>query len=264
MAIVFDCPHCKTNYRLKDDLAGKTATCKNPTCRKIIPIPKPTAPAAKKVNVDELAAALFADESLGGQKAAEEMIQVTCNGCDHVWFVEASKEGKNVLCPECRKQNRVPLRKKEEKVDWRTGADGRPTLAKRESGLDVEGAFATTNVGSIGQQTAKKLVDERAAEEEPEVRRKRLIKRGIIGLLVIAVVGGGTYYLIKQGRAVKTDAKMEDAVKELTEATKESSAQALIYRASGEYRIRTANSEKEAADARNDLRTARNRFSAAN
>ena len=90
MAIVFNCPHCKTDYRLKDEFAGKTATCKNPNCRKVIPIPKPNTPvlASKKVNVDELAAQLFAEEGAPGQKVAEEQIQVTCIGCDHVWFVD--------------------------------------------------------------------------------------------------------------------------------------------------------------------------------
>ncbi len=265
MAIVFDCPHCKTNYRLKDEYAGKTATCKNPNCRKVIPIPEPAAPvrSSKKVDVDALAAALFSDENVDKQGApVEEMIAVTCAGCDNVWQVEASKEGKNVLCPECRKPNRVPPRKKEEKADWRTGASGRPSMAKVETGLNVEGAFATTNVGSIGQQTAKKLVDERAAEEEPEVRRKKLIKRGIIGLVVVAVLTGSVYYLVKQKKMAAADAKMEDAVKELTGegGTQDPRFLALIHRASGEHRIRTATSEKDAIDARKDLQTARNKF----
>jgi hypothetical protein len=266
MAIVFDCPHCKTNYRLKDEFAGKTATCKNPNCRKIIPIPQPTTPvgAAKKLDVDALAAALFSDEMTATQAGPGEMIQVTCIGCDHVWSVEAAKEGKNVLCPECRRPNRVPTRKKEEKVDWRTGADGRPTLAKRESGLDVEGAFATTDLGSIGRDTAKKIVDERAAEEEPEVRRKKLIKRGIIGTVVVVLLAGGIYYGIKQRKAAAADAKMEDAVKELTGdgGTKEPKFVALIHRASGEHRIRNASSTDSATEALNDLKTARNKFPA--
>src|SRR6188474_111721 len=104
MAIVFDCPHCKTNYRLKDEFAGKTATCKNPNCRKVIPIPKPVGVGAssklvaKPVDVDAIAAAAFLDEPAAQADAEQEaMIQVTCIGCDHVWSVEASKEGKNVL-----------------------------------------------------------------------------------------------------------------------------------------------------------------------
>jgi hypothetical protein len=262
MAIVFDCPHCKTNYRLKDEFAGKTATCKNPNCRKVIPIPKPNTPvlASKKVNVDELAAQLFADEGPAVQKVAEEQIQVTCIGCDHVWFVEASKEGKNVLCPECRKPNRVPLRQKEQKADWRTGGTGKPSMARVETGMDVQGAFASAHAGGISQQTAHEIVKDREAEEEPEVRRKRLIKRGLIGTVVVALLAGGIYYLVKQRKEVATDAKMEQAVAELTgeSGTKDVRFHALIHRASGEHRIRTASNKKEAKDALVDLRTAKN------
>jgi hypothetical protein len=268
MAIVFNCPHCKTDYRLKDEFAGKTATCKNPNCRKVIPIPKPNTPvlASKKVNVDELAAQLFADEGPAGQKIAEEQIQVTCIGCDHVWFVETSKEGKNVLCPECRKPNRVPLRKKEEKADWRTGGTGKPSMAKVEHGMDVQGAFATNQAGGISQQTAHEIVKDREAEEEPEVRRKRLIKRGLIGTVVIALLAGGTYYLVKQRTEVKIDAKMSEAVAEIMGdgGTKDPRFHALIHRASGEHRIRTAKDKKEAKDALVDLRTAKNELSKPN
>jgi hypothetical protein len=39
MAIVFNCPFCQHGYWVKDDLTGRTATCK--TCRQKIVIPKP-------------------------------------------------------------------------------------------------------------------------------------------------------------------------------------------------------------------------------
>ena len=41
MAIEFECPHCKHPYRLKDEFAGRKATCKNPDCRELITIPTP-------------------------------------------------------------------------------------------------------------------------------------------------------------------------------------------------------------------------------
>lgn len=41
MAIEFNCPHCKLLYKLRDEVAGKRATCKNPDCRKVITIPPP-------------------------------------------------------------------------------------------------------------------------------------------------------------------------------------------------------------------------------
>src|SRR3712207_3484203 len=99
MAIDFDCPHCGTHYRLKDEVGGKTATCKNPNCRKVIPIPKAQSNGkpAPPADLDAFAAAAFLDDP-AQTKTAEEMITVTCGGCDHTWQVEASKEGKNVLC----------------------------------------------------------------------------------------------------------------------------------------------------------------------
>jgi hypothetical protein len=264
MAIVFDCPHCKTNYRLKDDLAGKTATCKNPNCRKVIPIPKAKAvvAAAKPVDVDALAAQMFSDEpAAAAAKVVEEMITVTCTGCDHSWQVEASKEGKNVLCPECRKPTRVPMRKKEEKADWRTGQAGRPSMAKVETGLDVQGAFATNQAGAISQQTAREIVKDREAQEEPEVKRKRLIKRLVLAVVLIGVAGAGGYFAFKKRGEAQAEGKMGDAVKEINDAKLDARFQALILRASGEHRARTATNAEEIKAAFMDLQTAKNRAS---
>ncbi|HEX3152424.1 MAG TPA: hypothetical protein VHR66_30400 [Gemmataceae bacterium] len=261
MAIVFNCPHCQTNYRLKDEFGGKTATCKNPNCRKVIPVPKPTGAvlAAGPVDIDALAAAAFSDDQLNAIKAAEEMIQVTCAGCDHVWSVEASKEGKNVLCPECRKPNRVPMRKKVEKADWRSGGGG-PSLAKRETGLDREGAFGNVAATGISEGTAREIVKERQAEEEPEEKRKRRIKWFVRTMAVIAVLGVAIYFIAKQRRESVADAKMIDAVDELTKGpnkTADARLTCLIHRAHAEYLIRTSESTKEANDAVNMLTKAR-------
>lgn len=263
MAIVFNCPHCGTNYRLKDEFGGKTATCKNPNCRKVIQIPKPKEAvlASAPADLDAIAAAAFSDEPAAKEQGpAEETIQVTCSGCDHVWGVEASKEGKNVLCPECRRPNRVPVRKKEEKADWRNGA-GRPTLAKVETGMDVQGAFTSANVGGIGQETAKEIMKSREAEEEPEERRKKLVKRGVLFVLVASVLGAGGYYLFKERRIAKDEHRMEvDAVAEVTGeyGTKDARYHALIHRAAGEHYGRTAKNADEAKKALDELKKARN------
>lgn len=263
MAIVFNCPHCGTNYRLKDEFGGKTATCKNPNCRKVIPIPKAKEAvlASAPADLDAIAAAAFSDEPAAkGPAAAEETIEVTCSGCDHKWTVEASKEGKNVLCPECRRPNRVPMRKKEEKADWRTGGGG-PSLAKRETGMDVQGAFTSANVGSIGTQTAKEILKGREAEEEPEERRKKLLKRGVLFVLVASVLGAGGYYLFKEGKQRGEEHKIEDAVAEVTtgeSGTKDVRYHALIHRAAGEHFGRTADKAEEAKKALDELKKARN------
>ncbi|HKA06746.1 MAG TPA: hypothetical protein VKD71_05770, partial [Gemmataceae bacterium] len=226
------------------------------------PIPMPRTPVAVSPHdLDAMAAAAFSDQPVE-QQAGGEMIAVTCSACDHAWTVEANKEGKNVLCPECRRPNRVPMRKKQEKADWRTG--GGPSMAKKETGLDREGAFGTVGMGGISDDTAREIVKSREAEEEPEERRKKLIKRSVIALVVIAVVGAGGYYLFKSRKEAVAEQKMEDAVKELTEATKDKDPklEAIIFRASGEYRSRAAGSEKEAKDALLDLQKARNKAKA--
>ena len=261
MAIVFNCPHCATNYRLKDEFGGKTATCKNPNCRKVIPIPKPSGNGAvvPPADLDALAAAAFSDEPAKADKAAEQMIQVTCSGCDHAWMVEASKEGKNVLCPECRRPNRVPLRQKEGKADWRTGGGG-PSLAKRDTGLDREGAFGTANIGGISPEAAREIVKSREAEEEPEERRKRLIKRAVLFVVVASVLGLVGYFAFQQRRIDRAETRMEDAVAELTkDGSKEGRFVGLIHRASAESRIRLAGSAEDAAAALKDLQLARNK-----
>jgi len=261
MAIVFDCPHCGTNYRLKDEVGGKTATCKNPNCRKVIPIPMPNGPVrtAMPADLDAFAAAAFAEDPLAA-KAVEATIEVTCARCDHKWMVEASKEGKNVLCPECRHPNRVPLRKKQEKADWRTGGGG-PSGARRETGMDREGAFASAHAGGISDDTARKIVSERAEEVEPEERRKKLLKRGAITVLVLAVVGSGAYFAFKTRKESKAEARIEDAVKEIKDpqdGAKDPKFHALVQRAMAEYRIRTATKEEEATAAFKDLQLAKN------
>lgn len=265
MAIEFDCPHCKTHYRLKDEFGGKTATCKNPNCRKVIPIPKtesngkPLAPA----DLDAIAAAAFADEQAKADKPAEEMIPVTCTGCDHTWTVEASKEGKNVRCPECGKVVRVPLRKKDEKADWRTGGGG-PSLARRDTGLDREGAFGTANMGGITGETAREIVKDREAEEEPEERRRKLLKRALILFVVLAVAAPAVYFGLQTRKEIKTDANMAQAVKEQKEqGTKDARFEAIMHRASAEYKSRTAGSADDITAALNEAKLAKNTLKAA-
>jgi hypothetical protein len=257
MAIVFDCPHCKTNYKLKDDVGGKTATCKNPNCRKVINIPMPKKPVAvaAPADLDAFAAAAFADDP-AAKPVAEEMLPVTCAKCDHHWQVEASKEGKNVLCPECRHPNRVPPRKKEEKIDWKTGGGG-PSGRKRETG---DNQFIQNVTTGIGDETARAIVKERDAQEEPEERRKRRLKIAGYSFLGIAVVGTAVFFGMRARNEVKSDARMEDAVKEVeAEAPKNDYRyKALIHRAAAEHGIRTANGDKESKAALDDFKLARN------
>jgi predicted negative regulator of RcsB-dependent stress response len=171
--------------------------------------------------------------------------------------VDASKEGKNVLCPECRRPNRVPLRQKAQKADWRSGGGG-PTLAKKETGLDREGAFGTAHMGQISDTTAREIVKGRESEEEPEERRKKWVKRGAVAGVAAVVLGVGGYLLFKGRQEVRQEARMEEAVKELKEGTNDPRFQAFIYRASGEHKIRSSGGKKDTDAALQDLKLARN------
>jgi hypothetical protein len=260
MAIEFNCPHCKTHYRLKDEFGGKTATCKNPDCRKVIPIPKSSGRllTSAPADLDAIAAAAFADEAAKADKTVEQMIPVNCTGCDYAWTVEVSKEGKNVRCPECGKVVRVPVRKKEEKADWRTGGGG-PSLAKRETGLDREGAFGTAHMGGISEGTAREIVKSREDEEEPEERRRKFIKRAVLFLLILAVGGVAAYFALKTRKEMKTEANMAQAVKEQKEqGVKDPRFEAIMIRASAEYKCRTASSGEEAGEALKEVQRSRN------
>jgi hypothetical protein len=61
MAIEFDCPHCRLHYRLKDELAGKAATCKS--CRNKIVIPNPVTVPLDAEAAEAAALAALADDA---------------------------------------------------------------------------------------------------------------------------------------------------------------------------------------------------------
>ncbi len=111
MAIEFNCPHCQLPYKLKDEFAGRKATCKNPDCRQQITIPKP--PSAAELEAAALSALSEEAPKEKEQSEAQKLIPVTCKFCDHKWTESIAKAGKNVLCPECRQ------------VTSRTRAEGR-------------------------------------------------------------------------------------------------------------------------------------------
>jgi len=66
MTIKFNCPHCHKGLSVKEHLAGKRAPC--PSCKKVLTIPAPVAMAA---DVEDLAAAAFADEPKAAEPAKE-------------------------------------------------------------------------------------------------------------------------------------------------------------------------------------------------
>jgi hypothetical protein len=185
-------------YRLKDDLAGKRATCKNPDCRKVFVIPAPI-PAEE---VEQVAVSLLADEPAVSAPQETDTIAMNCDYCGHHWQEPRSKAGKNVLCPECRQRLRVPVPHERSKSDWRHAATQLPTLARQNlEKLDgvVDASQATLVSGQALQQAGVTEV-----ELEPRPLREKLL----IALLVvggIGILGGGIYYLLHHRQTQKSE-----------------------------------------------------------
>lgn len=265
MAIAFNCPHCNLFYRLKDELAGKRATCKNPDCRKVIVIPQPatvpstsgrfgelpsgadgkdnTPPPVPHVDVEAAAMAALADAPKEEKPAAEQEIPVTCDYCSHQWTEPAEKGGKNVLCrnPECRQRVKVPLPKTETVQDWREKPKA-PSLAKEnfEKPKDVIDAQA--------QVVSKKAWDAGGGAEqflEPIPLSRRIYFGLLIGAPIVGLVLG-VVYLWRTTKEERNDRLMADALKEYKETTAGDliPAQASLYSAmlqiaAGEYSLKS-------------------------
>ncbi len=273
MAIVFNCQHCNEPYKLKDELAGKSATCRNPNCRKSFVVPAPAKAVAKRANppaskpnpepdidIDSIAAAAFSEE-VEQRGPSGKLIDVTCRHCDHKFNAEADKAGKMTLCPECVRPTKVPTGEVEKKLDWR-GNDGVPTLAKRDYGIDAgEVMDAGTTTIVEGKTIAAAGATQQKDAEEPEERRKRRIKRLIQVTLTLIVLVPTVYLIWGYRNEVKTDATMESAVKAIENpkgGATDPIFHAIVRRASGEYRSRNAQNEDDVKEALKDLQIARN------
>ncbi|HEY8504187.1 MAG TPA: zinc ribbon domain-containing protein, partial [Gemmataceae bacterium] len=271
MAIKFKCPHCGESYLTKDELAGKRVTCKRQTCRKVFAVPdlKPSpngaAAGAPAGDADKLAASLLAEEAPTPEQqaaAAGKPIKVRCTNCDHEWEVERSKEGKNVICPECTTRVRVPLQKEAKPKDWRANAR-RPSLAKVEGPDDAWTTAAATLVGAGTLRDAGALLEE--VEPVPVATRVKQVL--LVGALVGAVVLGVMWLMRARTEGEHTSA-MADAITALEEADKQSKLPAIwtaaIRRAAAEHDLRLARENPDLlAEAHQHFTTARGALSRA-
>ena len=275
MAIVFKCPECDFPYRLKDELAGKKATCKNPDCRKQILIP---APSSNGLRISDLggimpenadkndtplptnpadleATALAALRDTAKEQedtAADQAIPMVCPHCNHKWTEPYSKAGKNTLCPneECRQRVKVtPPKKGDVPQDWRSGASNKPTLAKEnfEKPADVMDAEARV-VGKDAWQKGG------GAEQdlEPVTLKRRLFIYSLIAAPIL-LLGIGIYFLVTWRSSRGEEIKMDPALKEFADAREElAPAQAALFSAilelaAGEHAIHPQSMEKDKA-----------------
>src|SRR5579872_3354371 len=202
MAIEFNCPHCLYPYKLKDEFAGKRATCKNPDCRQVIVIPKPvTNPEDQMPSAAELeAAALSAlnDEAARPQDQApvEQVIHMTCSFCERKWTEPLSKAGKNTLCPnpECRQRLKVPEPKADEPQDWRQTKTKLPSLAKQHS-EKLEGVEDAAEAKIVGGESLRQAGATGIEIEPRSLKEKMIIVLMIVG--PIAILGVGIWYMLR-------------------------------------------------------------------
>jgi DNA-directed RNA polymerase subunit RPC12/RpoP len=208
MAIEFDCPHCGHHYRLKDELAGKAAACKN--CRQKITIPHPvTVPddTPPPVDVEAAALAALADEKKAEEDASKKLIEVECQYCSHKWTEPISRAGKNALCPnpECRQRVKIPEPKDEGQYDWRQTRTKGPSLAKDKQ----EKLEGVQDAGQAQQVSGEALKKGGAIEEELEPRPLRQkVMFVLVPLVLLASLVFGVMYLWRSGKEVRDDKVM--------------------------------------------------------
>ncbi|MBA4063713.1 MAG: hypothetical protein C0501_08370 [Isosphaera sp.] len=221
MAIKFNCPHCQHPYRLKDELAGRRAQCKNPDCRQHITIPAPAtvppttpdpaAPARDAATIEADALSALSDDAPTAEApATERVIPVTCRYCDHRWTVAWAMGGKNVLCPnpECRQRVKVPEPKEDVPLDWRQQKTKLPTLAK-ENFEKLEGVQDAADVGIVKR---KSLEEAGALDEEVEPRPlKDKVKIVLATAGLLAAVAAGVWYWRSSSVEKGEDRFMADA-----------------------------------------------------
>jgi hypothetical protein len=212
MAIEFDCPHCRHHYRLKDELAGKTAACK--TCRQKIVIPNPVTVPDDAEAAEAAALAALTDEPAKVERdAASRLIPVECPHCAHKWTEPIARAGKNTLCPnpECKQRIKIPEPKDEGQYDWRQTRTKGPTLAKQNQ-EKLDGVQDAADVRQLSHQTVKETILEDDTEPRP-LKEKVMLALLAVGL--VAAVAFGVRYTMKSRTEGGEDRLMQDAQEEL-------------------------------------------------
>lgn len=259
MAIVFDCPHCKYPYKLKEEFAGRKATCKNPDCRQQITIPTPLSAAeAEAAALSALADDAPAPEAAAAASASapvEKTIAVSCNYCGHNWTVPMSKAGKNMPCPDCRKLTKVPEPKQETPEDWRQKNTKLPSLAK-QAHEKLEGVQDAGEAKPVSGEALREA-DVTGIEYEPRPLKQKVLFV-LVPLALLSALGGGVYYLVSRNKTINDDQLWVDAWKDFGDSSKEMAAgepglcSVLLHRAEAEYLLRQ-NTDKKLLEARDLL-----------
>ena len=175
MAIAFSCSECGKQYKVKDELAGRTVTCKD--CSSPLRVPA-VSPAGVTPEVENLAVEALV-ESKSEIDALSDQIEFECPRCVETVKVDVKFAGKQAQCPACKYPIRVPQLTDPKARNWRA-ADHKPTLAKRTDDPNLVGAWGNTTTTSIVS---------RDALEEADALRTRRIKPSVISKTMWIVIG---------------------------------------------------------------------------
>lgn len=170
-------------------------------------------------------------------------IAMTCEVCDHQWTEPASKAGKQTLCPECQRRQKVPELKLEQTTDWRQQRAKLPSLARRDD-APLEGVQASTQTQTV---SVKAMEDAGAIVEEydPLPISYRLVLYGVPLLVVLSLAGLAASWWM--GRAEKAQVNLiAEAFKEFEATPKEKQPpaavmhlmQAMLELAAAEHELR--------------------------
>ncbi|QEL19738.1 hypothetical protein [Limnoglobus roseus] len=269
MAIDAKCPFCEKDYRLKDDLVGKKVTCANQGCRKVFTVtpsvngttngsahapapvtvskpspgpavPTQSAPKSRPPIDVETAAATALNDDPDEVPEDQKTITMACTMCDHKWPVAWSMQGKNVLCPDCKHRQKVPLQEKGKKGGWRE--QNAPEGVKQEK---LEGVIGSRDNKMVSGDTLRATG---VIKEEFDALPSSIYVKwvAIIGIPLLLLAGGVVYWI--NVRTTTGETKVVENFDKSLEA--EEMTQLPLYPAAlrialGEYEARNRNQLKD-------------------
>ena len=252
MAIEFNCPHCQHQYRLKDELAGKTATCKG--CRRKITIPQPItippdAPAMDAAAAEAAALAALADEPVQAeQAAASKLIDVECQHCNHKWTEPLERAGTKTVCPECKQLIKIPVPENKD-YDWRQTKVKGPEGAKQNLPQKPPDAMDAGEAKPVSEETIKKhIIDPEEGLEPRPLKQKVMFV--LVPLVALLGLGYGVRSCIVTQGEKREDRSMQEAQEEFAKSTEGLAKDevgvytALMHMAAGEHALRHDETKK--------------------
>lgn len=210
----------------------------------------------------------LADEPPTQEKPATEgrTVAMTCEVCEHKWAEPASKAGKQTLCPECQRRQKIPELRQDQTEDWREKKTNLPSLAKRDEG-PLEGVQASTQAKNVSVES---MVGAGAIEEELDSlpMSYKFVMYGIPLLLVLALVGVGLSWWMNR-EPEKQKHQIAEAIIEFNANPPEMQPPAaantvmrgILELAAGEHELRNIKTPEDLARAHGHLSQARSELS---